>query len=66
MDNDMDYLDHCKVVEELDCPCCEGSGEHGFLPHNNPNEIAGTCAACAGWGWFNVSVPKAGLGVRND
>lgn len=45
----------CREVEQVDCPCCGGSGEHAFGKGMDADAVE--CSACKGHGWFLVLTP---------
>ena len=51
--------DHCEEVTQVDCPCCDGSGEHSSGGEkNNPNEHLWGCATCGTYGWLMARRPS--------
>ena len=51
--------DECQVIEEIECPCCEGCGEHfSGGERNNPNEISWDCQLCRTAGWLAVGLRR--------
>ena len=39
--------------DRIDCPCCKGTGEHGYGAGMDADSV--DCVVCGGWGQLAVS-----------
>ena len=50
-----DPVPKCEDVGRIECPCCEGSGEHTYGAGMDAAEVP--CRVCGGYGWLVTSAP---------
>ena len=48
----------CQPIDQVDCPCCEGAGEHSYGQGMDADAV--TCRVCDGYGYLITSLPTKG------